>query len=546
MSHCLSQHKCSEFAFLSSAARETNKAAIGSVENPPLPRVARLVDLHGFSTSSPKLRLVHTDNLGESIPPYAALSYCWGKDVFYKTTHANLEQGGRELPHDDLPCTFRDAFAIAKRLGVDYIWIDSLCIIQDSEADWNIESAKMPFIYSQALFCIAADSSASASGGCFNDSTSFDEFAEDPIVIRSSLSDGRESTLFVYQPAVGRFAPMTIETAPVAQRGWTFQERILSPRILHYTTEQVFWECRKGYIAQDGTKTWAEDTGPSRSLSGLVNVKRQDPWSLIQDWYREVIMKFSRRRLTYTKDKLPAISGIARAYYGGLQCPYIAGIWTYKLGFGLSWHREDSAPMSSQVFRQNSFSWSSVDGPLGWSCQLMGDTGESEFPLRLISWDTPLVNEHDPFGETGPCSLTFMGLLKKSRLSYEDCGASHLEWVVIGETEHGFVQMGTVVVDSPVEEQDVLCLPISTSGSTHLLALVLAQVPAQDADEKPKYSRLGLLSISRSRKRVDGKIHRVCFRCNPRWGPSDEGWDQVTLEMSFWFGDCEMQEVVLV
>jgi hypothetical protein len=95
MSHGLSQHKCGEFAFLSSTARETNKAAIRSLENLPLPRLARLVDLREFSASSPKLRLVHTDNLGESIPPYAALSYCWGKDVFYKTTHANLEQGGR-------------------------------------------------------------------------------------------------------------------------------------------------------------------------------------------------------------------------------------------------------------------------------------------------------------------------------------------------------------------------------------------------------------------------------------------------------------------
>jgi hypothetical protein len=201
----------------------------------------------------------------------------------------------------------------------------------------------MPFIYSQALFCIAVGSSASASGGCFNNSTSFEEFAEDPIVIRSSLSDGRESTLFVYQPAVGRNAPMTIETAPVAQRDWTFQERILSPRILHCTTEQVFWECRKGYITQDGTKTWLQNTSPSRSLSGSVNVNRQNPWYLIQNWYHKVMMMFSRRRLTYTKDKLPAISGIARAYYGGLQYLYIAGIWTYKLGLALGWHRDDSA-----------------------------------------------------------------------------------------------------------------------------------------------------------------------------------------------------------
>ncbi|OCL08000.1 HET-domain-containing protein, partial [Glonium stellatum] len=81
------------------------------------------------------------------------------------TVEANLEQSRMRLPYHNLPRTFQDAFLITKKLGLEYLWIDALCIVQDSEEDWKIESAKMPYIYSQALFCIAADSSANASSG---------------------------------------------------------------------------------------------------------------------------------------------------------------------------------------------------------------------------------------------------------------------------------------------------------------------------------------------------------------------------------------------
>lgn len=512
------------------------------------------MDLRSFSSSSPKARLAHThsrEGIQTGTTPYVTLSYCWGsKDFeFYKTTRANLDQGGRELPHDDLPRTFRDAFVIAKGLGVDYIWIDALCIIQDSIKDWNIESAKMPYIYSQALFCISADSSTNADGGCFNDDRSFDEWTEDPQVIHSSLSDARESTLFVYQAFITRRMPMTVRNAPITGRGWTFQERILSPRILHFTTEQVFWECREEYLAQDDTLTWLtkeESSSSSQTLSGLVKYNRQVPPSLIRDWYLNIAKQSSRRTLTYAKDKLPAISGIATAYHGALRCSYIAGTWTYKLGYGLCWlqyYSHSAKPF--QAHRRNSFSWVSADGPLSWPSRPMDDPEESEFPFRLKTWNAPLINEHDPFGETGPCSLTVTGLLKKCRLSYEDCGAGHPGLFITGDTRDGVLQLGVPDLDSNEleKEQDVFCLPITSCVA--LYALVLSRLPTQDGDEKPKYSRIGLLKMSRERRKMQGKSLPLCDHCSRQASRGVEQWETVD-DMSAWFGECEMQEIVLV
>ena len=98
--------------------------------------------------------------------PYIALSHCWGKNPIVRTTTSTLAQRKQGIEISLLPPTFRDAIIIARRLDVRYLWIDSLCIIQDDELDWQTESAKMSTIYQHALLTISAGLS-SHGGGCF-------------------------------------------------------------------------------------------------------------------------------------------------------------------------------------------------------------------------------------------------------------------------------------------------------------------------------------------------------------------------------------------
>ena len=101
--------------------------------------------------------------------PYVTLSHCWGTEgVILKTTKSNLEAFKHQLP-DTLPKTFSHAIAATRKLGVGYLWIDSLCIIQDDRGDWELESAQMHQVYQNALCNLAATSSSDGQGGLFFD-----------------------------------------------------------------------------------------------------------------------------------------------------------------------------------------------------------------------------------------------------------------------------------------------------------------------------------------------------------------------------------------
>jgi hypothetical protein len=113
------------------------------------------------------------DNMVKLIEPegvtgkYFCLSHCWGPEQIITTTRTNLQAHKREIPLNSLPKTFRDAVLLTKRFGIAYIWIDSLCIVQDDNNDWKIESAKMERIYREAQLTIAATRSSSGAGGLY-------------------------------------------------------------------------------------------------------------------------------------------------------------------------------------------------------------------------------------------------------------------------------------------------------------------------------------------------------------------------------------------
>jgi hypothetical protein len=103
----------------------------------------------------------------QSTPPYATLSYCSGNLGFIKTSQTNLREFLVKIPYHRLPQTFKDAIRVAQALKIDYIWIDSLCIIQDSDIDWRRESSRMSEVYGNSYINIAASSATDPDQGCF-------------------------------------------------------------------------------------------------------------------------------------------------------------------------------------------------------------------------------------------------------------------------------------------------------------------------------------------------------------------------------------------
>jgi hypothetical protein len=186
---------------------------------------------------------------------YAALSHCWGDVVPIRTTKANYEQMKEGILISELPKTFRDAIKIAETLHVSYLWIDSLCIIQDSEEDWAAEAEKMSDVYRNATFTIAAHGSADSNGGCFvagasrqNRSSTIQCMNKAGVKtdIHIRLSGFREPSRDEGLAHIAKGNKNKPMPSRLSTRGWVFQERLLSQRTLHYTGSELVFECRAG------------------------------------------------------------------------------------------------------------------------------------------------------------------------------------------------------------------------------------------------------------------------------------------------------------
>jgi Heterokaryon incompatibility protein (HET) len=167
---------------------------------------------------------------------YIALSHRWGNGDKKPlcTTKTNLEALRKGIELDQLPKTFQDAVKVTRQLGVRYLWIDSLCIIQDDDDDWICESRKMEAVFASAYCTIAATSAKESTEGFL-----IPRSVEPPI----RLQDPDDSQLYAYVSRIDENFDCDLEEAELNQRAWVFQERALSCRTIHFTAGQTYWEC---------------------------------------------------------------------------------------------------------------------------------------------------------------------------------------------------------------------------------------------------------------------------------------------------------------
>lgn len=174
--------------------------------------------------------------------PYFTLSHCWGKSQITTLTTTNLGSMQTTINFESLPRTFQDAILFARFCGIQYLWIDSLCIIQDSEDDWEKESKTMADVYTRSCCNINATASEDSHGGCFH--------LRDPMLVNPLqvyLHGNKHGALMSgdYICARGMLWAVDVDCAPLSRRAWVLQEHLLSPRQLHCGRRQLFWHCRE-------------------------------------------------------------------------------------------------------------------------------------------------------------------------------------------------------------------------------------------------------------------------------------------------------------
>lgn len=189
--------------------------------------------------SGPFVRLLETNGLR---CPYLTLSHCWGKSPPSRTTSSNSESHKARIDLKNLNRNFQDAILMTRRLNFRYIWIDALCIVQDSVTDWEQEAPTMGLVYKRCALTIAPCSAASHDEGFLNPRpppSQTEHNVELPYNDRSGKVNG---TYFLSNRKPQEFEKEVSE-GPLNTCGWTLQERIQSPRTIYFGRDQLHFEC---------------------------------------------------------------------------------------------------------------------------------------------------------------------------------------------------------------------------------------------------------------------------------------------------------------
>lgn len=356
---------------------------------------------------------------------YAALSYCWGRSNHFVLTADTLEELQNGFHLSQLPQTLQDAVRVTREIGLRYLWVDALCILQgqDAEAinDWNIEVSKMDNVYRNAFVTISAAAAQNASGGLFRGS-----HCDLPFVDSWASSGPREVALWAR--ATWRNDTPGVKSEPINSRAWTLQENVLSSRVLFYTSFGLLWKYNREIIwvysgesraCDPARRTRAGATTPSTENARFMMNTSRYVFSVARDgdlsarsWER-ILELYTTRNLTNPHDKLPALAAIAQRHSKSTGAEYLAGLWKPTFRQDLLWKHHPGLPligvsdagnpMRSNEYRAPSWSWAAVDGVIisEWTGRTLESSRERQYKwlAEVTTYPAPvLVNPRNPFG----------------------------------------------------------------------------------------------------------------------------------------------------
>ena len=365
--------------------------------------------------------------------------------------------------------TLRDAVKITRLLGIRYLWIDALCIIQDSKADWEKEASMMGKVYKDSCITVAATCASGASEGFLQRPASLEAQLALPVLKPGSPTQQCHVYLRASQTE-GTYAEdllvPEIESTTWNSRAWIMQERNISTRVIHFAKNRLYFQCRSGQQSEDNFNFTNNPVFASVQIPPDLLVRLSDPppvcvplveireylasqpkpagdqadgfypqssgkWRTLGEtvefqaakltsydiWY-DIVSRYSKRKLTYASDKLPAMLAVAEDAAGILNDRYLAGLWENDLAVGLLWiaPEHDAKPEVSYI--APSWSWASYNGPVEWPSDLT-----SVSAIRPLHCELPLKPEFElisvnidtcgptPFGAVANGSLVLRGKL---------------------------------------------------------------------------------------------------------------------------------------
>jgi Heterokaryon incompatibility protein (HET) len=463
---------------------------------------------------------------------YVALSYCWGGDQPIKTTTETLDRWTDKIHMSDLPFTLQDAIVTTNELGLGFLWVDALCIMQDDPDEMAQEISQMPQIYEKASFVIVASRARSVREGFLKPREILHHLKPSCGLPFKDLESGDHGIMTLYQrPRLGPLPEGTGE--PLDDRAWPLQERLLASRILEFGNFQTSWFCHQSKdhslegMYSDG---WQEVSNDGRSAVGLqqelfaLDYKAESSGAsisaaqknLIETW-ENLIGVYTSRKLSNTEDRSLAISGIAEKFASAFSDNYICGLWKLTFPWAILW-RVLTPRRRPQSFQGPSWSWTSVNGSVSLDNLSSDEFVHHESHLELLHWNIKLAHEKAPFGGVICGRLWVKGLLRPAYLVYDQkLKICYLEGVG-GPLHASFDKdcLEEVSMDNsdptPIYLLSVISLPLSDRSEKYdaygAKGLVLRAL------EKQKFSRLGLFQFARYRcEKMEHESEEECDNC---------------------------------
>ncbi|KAI0631660.1 heterokaryon incompatibility protein-domain-containing protein [Trametes polyzona] len=368
-------------------------------------------------------RLIHTTGIAkQDDKAYVALSYVWGAGntrPAYCTTSANISVYTEGIGFNELPGTIRDAIRVTHDLGFRYLWVDGLCIIQDSKEDKHREIRYMRQIYRYASLTIVAASASGATEGFLQERSYAPpptEILALPFICPQQPGNTTEASGYAEQPQVGtvylhqRSTDRSDSPAPehVDRRAWCFQELVMSPRSLIFTSQTVVFRCQTSTVNVGGAHHdgWFDTQRLPDELFESNHSTRADRYKIWRAWWKAVV-DYSPRSVSFPSDKLVACGGVAEEFHRTFGSDYLAGLWRDSLLRDLLWRTlRSSAHLPRPRYRAPSWSWAAVEGGVELPDSIWSAKAEDAGAFaKVVNCSVGLEDDTIPFGAVDDGSL---------------------------------------------------------------------------------------------------------------------------------------------
>ena len=437
---------------------------------------------------------------------YVTLSHCWGGGMPIRLTKNTLPALRQGVAASNLPKTFAEAAETTLRLGYRYLWIDALCILHDDEQAVLKEIGQMHKVYAEAILNIAATASRDDASGIF--------YARNVAALQQPVIEvrGQGITDGVYKCLRSTVWHDLVDSSPLSERAWVLQERCLAKRTLHFSRNEILWECQHMLCSEVFPNGLPADITLQGSEKESKRFDKRTYHSRTGNW-QDLVQLYSRGRHTYASDKLLAIAGLARTYGARNRLreqDYLAGLWKSQLPQGLLWRIQDGR--APPRYRAPSWSWASLDGALTFS---ETTSGVRETCIEIM--ETNIKHKYDPFLLVEGAILRVRGFLIRGLLKRAREYWGKTPCVLL--CSHGQLELESISFDTRLpslsemsfgraEQLEVFLLPIIDTLDRVSGLVLCATGTARNGGE---YRRIGAFDISRY-DQVNWDCFKACLK----------------------------------